>query len=65
MECDFAIALPYQLRLQDNTGIIEGFQEQHSRTLGTTREDFRITQTSVGVHFSLGMLQIFVRAFGL
>jgi hypothetical protein len=21
MECDFAIALPYQLRLQDNTGI--------------------------------------------
>jgi hypothetical protein len=23
MECDFAIALPYQLRLQDNAGIFE------------------------------------------
>jgi hypothetical protein len=23
MECDFAIALPYQLRLQGNTGIVE------------------------------------------
>jgi hypothetical protein len=44
MECDFSIALPYQLRLQDNTGIVEDLQEQHSRTLGTTREDFRITQ---------------------
>jgi hypothetical protein len=26
MECDFAIALPYQLRLQDNTGIVEDLQ---------------------------------------
>jgi hypothetical protein len=33
MECDFAIELPYQLRLQDNTGIVEDLQEQHSRTL--------------------------------
>jgi hypothetical protein len=65
MECDFAIALPYQLRLQGNTGIVEDLQEQHSRTLGTTREDFRITQISAGVHSSLGMLQIFFRTFGL
>jgi hypothetical protein len=36
MECDFAIALPYQLWLQDNAGIVEDLQEQHSRTLGTT-----------------------------
>jgi hypothetical protein len=34
MECDFAIAFPYQLRLQDNTGIVEDLQEQNSRTLG-------------------------------
>jgi hypothetical protein len=34
MECDFAIALPYQFRLQDNTGIVEDLLEQHSRTLG-------------------------------
>jgi hypothetical protein len=65
MERDFAIALPYQVRLQDNTGIFEDLQEQHSRTLGTTREDFRITQISAGVHSSLGMLQIFLRTFGL
>jgi hypothetical protein len=26
MECDFAITLPYQLRLQDNTGIFEDLQ---------------------------------------
>jgi hypothetical protein len=65
MECDFAIALPYQLRLQDNTGIVEDLQEQHSRTLGTTREDFKITQISAGVHSNLGMLQVFLRTFGL
>jgi hypothetical protein len=65
MECDFAIALPYQLQLQDNTGIFEDLQKQHSRTLGTTREDFKITQISAGVHSSLGMLQIFLRTFGL
>jgi hypothetical protein len=34
MECDFAIVLPYKLRLQDNMGIVEGLQEQNSRTLG-------------------------------
>jgi hypothetical protein len=65
MECDFAIALPYQLRLQDNTGIVEDLQEQYSRTLGTTREDFRITQISTGVPSSLRMLQVFLRAFDL
>jgi hypothetical protein len=65
MDCDFAIAVPYQLRLQDNTGIVEDLQEQHSRTLGTTQEDFRITRISAGVHSNLGMLQIFLRTFGL
>jgi hypothetical protein len=65
MECDFAIALPYQLQLQDNTGFFEDLQEQHSRMLGTTREGFRITQISAGVHSSLGILQIFLRTFGL
>jgi hypothetical protein len=34
MECDFAIALPYKLRLEDNTSIVEDLQEQNSRTLG-------------------------------
>jgi hypothetical protein len=36
MECDFAITLPYQFWLQDNTGIVEDLQEQPSRMLGTT-----------------------------
>jgi hypothetical protein len=34
MECDFATALPYKLRLQDNTSLVEDLQEQNSRTLG-------------------------------
>jgi hypothetical protein len=65
MECDFAITLPYQFRLQDNTGIVEDLQEQHSRTLGTTREDFRIAQISAGVHSRLGMLRLLLRTFDL
>jgi hypothetical protein len=56
MECDFAIALPYQLRLQDKAGIFEDLRGQYSGTLGTTREDFRIAQILAGVHSSLGML---------
>jgi hypothetical protein len=65
MECDFAIALPYQFQLQDNTGIVEDLQGQRSRTLGTTREDFKIAQTSAKVHSSLGMLQLILRTFDL
>jgi hypothetical protein len=65
MEYDFAITLPYQLWLQGNTGIIEDLQEHHSRTLGTTQEDFRINQISARAPSSLGMLQIFLRTFGL
>jgi hypothetical protein len=65
IECDFAIALPYQFRLQDNMGIVEDLQEQHSRTLGTTREDFRIVRMSAGVHSSLGMLRLLLRIFDL
>jgi hypothetical protein len=65
MDCDFAIALPYQLRLQDNTGIFEDLQGQRSRTLGTTREDFKIAQISAGVHSSLGILRLLLRTFDL
>jgi hypothetical protein len=65
MECDFEIALPYQLRLQDNTGIVEDLQERNSRTLGDYREDFGITQRSARVPSSLGMLQVLLRTFDL
>jgi hypothetical protein len=59
------IALPYQLRLQDNGGIFEDLRGQHSRTLGTTREDFKIAKRSAGVHSSLGMLRLLLRTFDL
>jgi hypothetical protein len=65
MECDFAIAVPYQLRLQDNAGIVEDLQGQRSRTIGTTRGDFRIAQTSAGVHSRLGMLRLLLRTLDL
>jgi hypothetical protein len=65
MECDFAVTLPYQFRLQDNMSIVEDLQGQHSRTLGTTREDFWIAQTSAGVHSSLGMIRLLLRTFDL
>jgi hypothetical protein len=65
MECDFAIALPSQFRLQDNMGIVEDLQERRSRTLGTTREGFRIVQMSARVHSSLGMLRLLLRTFDL
>jgi hypothetical protein len=65
MECDVAIALPYWLRIQDNAGIFEDLRGQHSRTLGTTREDFKIAQTSAGVYSSLAMLRLLLRTFDL
>jgi hypothetical protein len=65
MECDFAIALPYKIRLQENTSIVEDFKGRTRGRLGTTREGFRITQGSAGVPSSLGMLQIFLRTFDL
>jgi hypothetical protein len=33
MECDFATALPYKFRLQNNAGIIEDLQEENSKML--------------------------------
>jgi hypothetical protein len=61
--------------LQSHLHISSGFKtrraffedprRQYSRTLGTTREDFKIAQTSVGVHSSLGMLRLLLRTFDL
>jgi hypothetical protein len=34
MECNFAIAIPYKFRLQDNTSIVEDLQEGNLRMLG-------------------------------
>jgi hypothetical protein len=43
----------------------EDLRRQYLRTLGTTREDFKIAQTSAGVHSSLGMLRLLLRTFDL
>ena len=45
--------------------VFEDLRRQFSRTLGTTREDFKIAQTSAGVHSSLGMLRLLLRTFDL
>jgi hypothetical protein len=65
VECDFAIALPYKFRLKDNVSIVEDLQEQNSRTIGNYSRRLKITQGSAGVPSSLGMLQVFLRTFGL
>jgi hypothetical protein len=65
MECDFAIALPYQLRFRETRVLLKTFESRTRGRLGTTREDFRITQRSAGVPSSLGMLQVFLRTFDL
>jgi hypothetical protein len=59
------IAFSIWLLLQDKASTIEDLQEKNSRTLGTTREDFKTAQGSAGVPSSLGMLQVFLRTFGL
>jgi hypothetical protein len=41
--------------------VFEDLRRQFSRTLGTTREDFKNAQTSAGVHSSLGMLRLLLR----
>jgi hypothetical protein len=65
MECDFAIALPYQLRLQDNTGIVEDLQEQNSRTLGNYSRRLQDYSEISWSTFQPRMLQIFLRTFDL
>jgi hypothetical protein len=44
---------------------LKTFKSRTRGRLGTTREDFRITQRSAGVPSSLGMLQVFLRTFDL
>jgi hypothetical protein len=65
MECDFAIALPYKFWLQDNVSIIEDLQDKNSRTLGNYSRRLQGYSGSARVPSSLGMLQVFLRTFGL
>jgi hypothetical protein len=51
--------------LKTRRAFFEDLRRQHSRTLGTTPEDFKIAQTSARVHSSLGMLRLLLRTFDL
>jgi hypothetical protein len=42
MECDFAITLPYQLRLQDNTGLLKTFEGGTRGRLGLLEKTSRL-----------------------
>jgi hypothetical protein len=42
MECDFAIALPYQLRLQDNVDILKTFEGSTRGRLGLLEKTSRL-----------------------
>jgi hypothetical protein len=47
MECDFAIALPYQLRLQDNAGVFEDFEGSTRGRLGLLEKTSRLLRYQV------------------
>jgi hypothetical protein len=63
MECDFAIALPYKFRLQDNTSIVEDLQERNSRTLGNysrrLQDYLRISWSTLQPRDALSILEDF------
>jgi hypothetical protein len=42
MECDFAIALPYRHRLQDNTGLLKTFKSSTRECLGLLEKTSRL-----------------------
>jgi hypothetical protein len=45
--------------------LLKTFERSTRGRLGTTREDFKTTQRSVGVPSSLEIIQVFLRTFGL
>jgi hypothetical protein len=55
----------FHINFKTTRAFFEDLRGQHSRTLGTTREDFKIAQISAGVHSSLGMLRLLLRTFDL
>jgi hypothetical protein len=61
LQSHFHISFGFKTR----RAFFEDLRGQHSRTLGTTREDFKIAQTSAGVHYGLGMLRLLLRTFDL
>jgi hypothetical protein len=63
MECDFATALPYKFRLQENMSIVEDLQEGNSRTPGNylrRLQDYsRISWSTFQLRYASSILENF------
>jgi hypothetical protein len=56
---------PYGFFIKTTRVLLKTFERSTRGCLGTTREDFKTTQRSVGVPSSLGMVQAFLWTFSL
>jgi hypothetical protein len=65
MECDLQSHFHINFGFKTTRVLLKTFKSRTRGRLGTTREDFRFTQTLAGVPSSLGMLQVFLRTFDL
>jgi hypothetical protein len=61
----FKSHFPYGFFFKTERVLLKTFKRRTRGRLGTTQEDFKITQGSARVPSSLGMLQVFVRTFDL
>jgi hypothetical protein len=61
----FESHFPYGFFFKTRRVLLKTFKRRTRGRLGTTREDFKTTQGSVGVPSSLGILQVFLKTFGL
>ena len=61
----FKSHFPYGFFIKTTRVLLKTFERSTRGRLGTTREDFKTTQRSAGVPSSLGMIQAFLRTFGL
>jgi hypothetical protein len=59
------IAFSIRFFIKTSRVLLKTFERSTRESLGTTREDFKTTQRSAGVPSSLGMIQEFLRNFGL
>jgi hypothetical protein len=61
----FESHFPYGFFFKIERVLLKTFKRRTRGCLGTTQEDFKITHRSAGVPSNLGMLQVFLRTFGL
>jgi hypothetical protein len=61
----FESHFPYGFFFKTVRVLLKTFKRRTRGRLGTTRENFKTTHGSAGVPSSLGMLQVFLRTFGL